>query len=245
MIVFSKTRSNQVYDYLLEQISNMTPGDNRLPSEDELAQQLGVSRATIREALKQLLRNGFIKTVHGKGTFGLPSVVHMKSRTNLGANFLTIIQTNYACADLKIEWLGFQAHGTVLPGLLPSLCQPVHVTKWNYFADGVQVIYGVSEVLQSAFAEAPVRDDSIQDVAMFGAKYLRNQLAYIAYDVKCCINEEVSRRFGIDEKTPIIYWVERYYDLADEMCGGGIYYFHPEKLSLMTTISMERINNLY
>src|SRR5215216_86644 len=39
----------------------------RLPSEIELGQSLGVSRAVVREALKRLQRTGLIRTVHGSG----------------------------------------------------------------------------------------------------------------------------------------------------------------------------------
>lgn len=41
----------------------------RLPSETELTQLFGVSRATVREALSALERDGLISRAHGKGTF--------------------------------------------------------------------------------------------------------------------------------------------------------------------------------
>jgi GntR family transcriptional repressor for pyruvate dehydrogenase complex len=43
-----------------------TPGD-RLPSELELCESLGVSRSVVREALKRLQRTGVVRTVHGSG----------------------------------------------------------------------------------------------------------------------------------------------------------------------------------
>ncbi len=41
----------------------------RLPSETELTQLFGVSRATVREALSALERDGLVSRAHGKGTF--------------------------------------------------------------------------------------------------------------------------------------------------------------------------------
>jgi GntR family transcriptional regulator len=41
----------------------------RIPSESELTQSFGVSRITVRQALRDLQTAGLIFTVHGKGTF--------------------------------------------------------------------------------------------------------------------------------------------------------------------------------
>ena len=51
------------------------PGD-RLPSEIELSQQLGISRPTLREALRHLEEEGTIVRRHGVGTF---VAVHRRS----------------------------------------------------------------------------------------------------------------------------------------------------------------------
>lgn len=40
-----------------------------LPSEHDLAKQLGINRITVQSALKELVNDGFIKTIHGKGSF--------------------------------------------------------------------------------------------------------------------------------------------------------------------------------
>ncbi len=52
----------------LMQGNDYAPGD-RLPSEIELSQRLGISRPTLREALHQLEKEGAIVRRHGVGTF--------------------------------------------------------------------------------------------------------------------------------------------------------------------------------
>jgi GntR family transcriptional regulator len=59
------------------------PSD-RLPSEPALAASMGVSRATLRDALRSLEEDGFVTRVHGSGTF----VTHRpRLKNNLDVNF--------------------------------------------------------------------------------------------------------------------------------------------------------------
>ncbi|MBN1484022.1 MAG: GntR family transcriptional regulator [Chloroflexia bacterium] len=64
----------QAQQYLLQRIEDGTyaPGE-QLPSEADLAAQLGISRPTLREALLHLEQEGLVVRKHGVGTFVSPS----------------------------------------------------------------------------------------------------------------------------------------------------------------------------
>ncbi len=68
-------KSAMLADSTAQQIMKMIEEENRfsvgdkLPNENDLAGQLGVSRSTLREAIKILTTNGILEIKRGKGTF--------------------------------------------------------------------------------------------------------------------------------------------------------------------------------
>lgn len=66
-IPISQMVANQISDMIFLQ-EKYKSGD-KLPNENKLAEELGVSRTTIREAVKTLVANGILKIERGRGTF--------------------------------------------------------------------------------------------------------------------------------------------------------------------------------
>ncbi|MGN0528434.1 MAG: FadR/GntR family transcriptional regulator [Eubacterium sp.] len=68
-------KSAMLADSTAQQIMKMIEEENRfsvgdkLPNENDLAGELGVSRSTLREAIKILTTNGILEIKRGKGTF--------------------------------------------------------------------------------------------------------------------------------------------------------------------------------
>ena len=56
----------QLYDYITAH--SMKPGD-KLPNEFKLAEQFGVGRSTVREAVKLLVSRNVLETRRGSGTY--------------------------------------------------------------------------------------------------------------------------------------------------------------------------------
>ena len=63
----SQQTMERLYNTIVAE-KRMQPGD-KLPNELELSEQLGVSRATLREALRMLIARGVLEVRRGKGTF--------------------------------------------------------------------------------------------------------------------------------------------------------------------------------
>ena len=62
--------TEQIIAYMKEQIASgaWKPGE-KIPSENQLTKELGVSRASVRDAIKYFIGQGVLESFHGKGTF--------------------------------------------------------------------------------------------------------------------------------------------------------------------------------
>src|SRR5260370_23003447 len=73
-VMYKIVRSSRLYEQIVQQVEEsihkgaMKPGD-QLPPERELAQQFGVSRTAVREAVKTLHEKGLVEAYPGRGTF--------------------------------------------------------------------------------------------------------------------------------------------------------------------------------
>jgi GntR family transcriptional regulator, transcriptional repressor for pyruvate dehydrogenase complex len=92
-----KKAYEQVADQLRELIARgvLAPGE-RLPNETQLANQFGVSRATIREALRLLAAESLLRTSRGKGGgsfVNLPSIENISDFVGASISLLTDAET--------------------------------------------------------------------------------------------------------------------------------------------------------
>ena len=102
-MMYKVVRSSRLYEQIVQQVEEsiqkgaLKTGD-RLPPERELAQQFGVSRTAVREAVKALREKGFVEAYPGRGTFIMETSSHpirlsldrmMKAGQAEGSRYLT------------------------------------------------------------------------------------------------------------------------------------------------------------
>lgn len=102
--------ATQVRDEIAAAIATEGYGPNRqVPTEGALAERFGVSRSTIREALKQLEQDHVIYCVHGVGRFVAPAsqspweqdITHLTSVTELAGSLGIALEAR--TLDFRIE----------------------------------------------------------------------------------------------------------------------------------------------
>ena len=95
--------SQQLHEQLLQLITETQPGE-RLASEPALAKELGVSRATLREAMRTFETQGLIHRKQGVGTF----VVHPTHVIESGLERLESIESLAERIGLQVKMGDFQ-----------------------------------------------------------------------------------------------------------------------------------------
>ncbi|WP_321971941.1 GntR family transcriptional regulator [Paratractidigestivibacter sp.] len=142
---------DQLVDILRDKIdTEMEPGD-LLPSERELSERYGLSRTTVRLALKELETLGLITRRHGKGTF----VSDLTSKAmDLTTNYSFTQQMRDAGRDPKtidLEFDTIEATKTVADRMGLRLGEQVLFMKRLRLADGVPMMVERTYVPASRF----------------------------------------------------------------------------------------------
>ncbi len=126
----------------LRDIIEISPRGTKLPSEPKLAEQLGVSRATLREAMRMFEGQGLVRRKQGVGTF----VVKPSQIIKAGLEVLESIDTlakkvnlDIIMEDLKIDH--FNASETQAEELCLSVGDPIIEISRVILADRFPVAY--------------------------------------------------------------------------------------------------------
>ncbi len=102
-----KSLSDEVKSYLYKYIKEMDLEENtKLPPEEAIAQNLGVSRVTVRRSLTDLEREGLIFRVHGRGTFVNQEALQLKANIGVSKEFeQMIIESGYKA---RVELVNYE-----------------------------------------------------------------------------------------------------------------------------------------
>lgn len=129
-----------------------TPAGQRLPSEPDLARQMGVSRATLREAMRSFETQGLIRRRQGAGTFVVGQMAVMDSGLEVLESLDTLAKRQnleVTVSDLQVERLF--ADQEIANGLGVPLGTRVTRVRRVVRADGRPVAYLVDTLPEEVF----------------------------------------------------------------------------------------------
>ena len=182
--------------------------DQKLPSENELCRQYGISRITVRKTFDELVRGKFIYKVHGKGTYVVPKAAREKesdiSKQSVGCT--DFIRRHGMMPSTKINFCqDVQCPEQLLPVLGLKQGDKVMAYVRTYYADGQPLIYAKSFINTRFLPELEGADFtkvSFSDVVTSNG-YTINRQRHI---IKAILAEgDMIENLKVDATTPLLY----------------------------------------
>ncbi len=223
----------RVRSALVEEISTMRPGNNRLEPEEQLAKRYGTSRATVREALADLIKDGYITPWQGRGNFGHPHALKLNMRFDINSDFVHILQDTYREIDVEQSGISLRQPNDDLLEHMPQFKHTqVFAFDWVYTADGEPVIVCRVQVIKAAMRLMLSKRKDEMRLTDYLRRFYDGDITYATAWFKAGLNNEVAGIFGAPEAAPMQMWEEIFYDLYDRQICFNQVYFHPLKTNL-------------
>ena len=218
---------------------------NKLAPEETLAEMLGVSRVTIREAMNSLVRKNYLTKRKGKGKFKgnfiQKSVINTKMRIDQISDF-----------SRQIEGLGYKPGMEITfikkTEMDESICkkfgcekdEPILHFLFHFLADGKSAIRLYLQAPEKLFKSIPANrnlyGEDIYKLNFFKENCNIEISHYISF-IEATFNPEINKAFGLSENLPLVVLKQYFHDLFDHCVGFGHIFLNPEIIRL-SVVSM-------
>ncbi len=146
----------QIEQALRDRLVAMGPGE-RLPSDDELCREFGVSRMTARNAMQRLAEDGLVERVPGRGTFSAAAPAHRHAdRLMAFSHEMARLGRVPSSRLLACEIRPSTPETAAALGLRPS--EPVVVVRRLRLADGTPIAVETAVLVQRVAAVVMAAD---------------------------------------------------------------------------------------
>jgi GntR family transcriptional regulator len=193
-------------------------GVTRLPSEDELAEQLEVSRATVRSALQSLQRDGLVQRVHGRGTFVNRHALAITANIVQDWPFARLLSALGHRVESRIESLSVGPCEARLPASMAAaqdgdLCLIERV----FHASGRPAVLCVDHVPTDRLETPTDELTGEESVFEFVRRHTGRRVRYSVADlVPVVADAAVAARLGVEAGTPLLLLEHTHIDDDDE-----------------------------
>ncbi|WP_400163037.1 GntR family transcriptional regulator [Brevibacillus sp. TJ4] len=205
----------------------LRPGE-RLPSEAALSKQLGVSRATLREALRLLEEEKIVIRRHGVGTFINAKPVFSGGIGELFSVTDAIERQGYAAGTKILGTSYADAAEEARKHLSLNSGEGVLVVERIRTADSLPVVYCVDRIPAHLVPEGYNADEEsifnwLESVTGIRIAYAVAQIEPMGY------NEKVSALLQCDKSTPLLLLKQIHYDASERPVLYSHNYFRADK----------------
>lgn len=231
MIDRSPSLTDQVKANLKERIVVGDFEAGRIPSENELATELGVSRTTIRDALSRLEQEGAIYRKQGAGTFVNEPGLQIKSRLEEIWAYEDVLEDHGYTPSVKVLRVDREAAGEdTAAGLGLEPGDPLVVIEKLFLENRKPVVLTVNRIPAVLMGEDAVLEGAEPLPELLEAHTDRNLSYYLAEIVPVTLSPHEAGLLGVRKGTPAISFEEIGFDQANRPVVQALSFFRDDLL---------------
>ncbi len=232
MITRNPSLTEQVKAHLKERILNDGFDKGRIPPEAELAEELGVSRTTVRDALSRLEQEGAISRRQGSGTFVNVPVLQIKSRLEEIWSYEQVLEDHGYTPSVEVLRVATGPASTSTAAVLDlEGDSEVLLIEKLFLEDDRPVVLTVNHIPTDIVTDAEYERHSATPIYEFLEEQCGRTLAYYVSDiVPVQLDGEQAGRLGVDKGTLAVSFDEVGYDQDNEPVVRATSYFRDDLL---------------
>lgn len=231
--------TDQVKAHVKDMIVNGEFPGGRIPPETELAEALGVSRTTVRDALSRLEMEGAISRRQGAGTFVNNPVLQIHSRLEEIWGYAAMLEAHGFTPSTKvleaveITVVAGEVEPSIAADLQLALGDRVLLLKKLFLENDVPVILTRNVIPRRLLADDYPDDSLSLPVYEFLETFGRERLAYYLTEIVPVVaHGETAALLQITPGTPLVSFDETGYNEANEPIVKAYSYFRDDLLRL-------------
>lgn len=206
-IINKKTMVQQAIDYLRQYILSIDNDSKKLPSENEIATKLGISRLTIREALTVLENEGLIAKNQGSSTMITTFARKLSENIDYKGELAGFIEDSGAVAGIDILDQNFlDVDEEIATKLDIEIGEFIFYVEKLFLADGKPTAMCINRLPQKYLSDWDIKNENLGR-SMFDLVEEKTNFT-LAYDsmefIPELVTEKLSRILRLDENDPIL-----------------------------------------
>lgn len=230
MIDRSPSLTDRVKAHLKERIVDGDFDEGRIPSETELATELGVSRTTIRDALSRLEQEGAIWRKQGSGTFVNQPGLQIKSRLEEMWAYEDVLEDHGYTPSVKVLRVESEpADEQLATELNIDPGDPLLVIEKLFLENKKPVVLTVNRIPAELVDEDSV-DGSEPLPQLLEIRADRHLSYYLSEIVPVALSTHAAKQLGVKRGTPAISFEEIGFDQDNQPVVQATSFFNDDLL---------------
>ncbi len=229
----SPSLTEQTKLYIKKRILNNEFADGRIPSETELANELGVSRTTVRDALSKLESEGAIIRKQGAGTFVNQQGLRIKWRLDEIWSYENVLRANGYTPSVMVQGVRETvADKQLARDLEMNEGDPILVIEKVFLEDrDTPVIFTINRIPKKLVSKRATPEQARKPIYEFLASCCRQHLLYYLSDIVPVVADDaLSEILDVPVGSALLSFEEIGYNTNNEPILKAISYFRDDRL---------------